>query len=473
MPTNNIYEHCSDIQTKIKQGGNKMKKRLGLLLATGMLSFSMILAGCGNSSKESGANGAGGASGAAETKDEAATEETQKITVWAWDDNFNVAVMKTAAEYYKKLNPDANVEIEVISNSKEDIYKKLQTGLASGGKSLPDICLIEDYSIYQYLNSYSKYFYPLNDDVDYSQFSPYKVEVMTYNDKAYGIPFDAGVTGLFYRVDYLEQAGFTAADLEDITWDRFIEIGKQVEEQTGVKMTVANGTNYSSLFRTMMQSAGAWYCDSNGELTITNNEVLKESLETIKKMRDAGIILECADDSTLAGAINDGTTASVINAAWRVSTIKAEPEQSGKWAVASTPRLNNANSVNASNTGGSSWYVLDNGQDKGAIVDFLKAVYAGDIDFYSDILVNQGAVGTYLPAQEGQAYQTEDEFFGGQKVFAEFASWLPEVPSVMYGKNVPESNTAVNTALFSYLQGDISVEEALTQAEDQLKNQIQ
>ena len=440
-----------------------MKVRLRSLFLATILLLSLVFSACGKSGSAEGT----------EEKGDSASNGTQKITVWAWDDNFNVAVMKTAAEYYKKLNPDANVEIEVVSNSKEDIYKKLQTGLASGGKSLPDIVLIEDYNIYQYLNSYSKYFYALNDNLDYSQFSPYKVEVMTYKDKAYGVPFDAGVTGLFYRTDYLEQAGFTADDLKDITWDRFIEIGKAVEEKTGVKMTVANGTNYSSLFRTMMQSAGAWYCDSDGNLTITDNDALKESLETIKKMRDAGIILECADDSTLAGAINDGTTASVINAAWRVSTIKAEDDQSGKWAVASTPRLNNANSVNASNTGGSSWYVLDNGQDKTAIVDFLKTVYAGDVDFYSDILVNQGALGTYLPAQEGEAYQTADDFFGGQKIYTDFAGWLPKVPAVLYGNNVPEANTAVNTALFSYLQGDISVDDALKQAEEQLENQIQ
>lgn len=450
-----------------------MKNRIMALALSLILASSTLLAGCG-AQKEAETDSKEVQTEAGTTQEApAANGETQKITVWAWDDNFNVAIMKKAAEYYNQSNPEANVEIEVISNSKEDIYKKLQTGLASGGKSLPDICLIEDYSIYQYLNAYSKYFYPLQNDLDYSQFSNYKVEVMTYKDQAYGVPFDTGVTGTFYRKDYLEEAGFTAADLQDITWDEFIEIGKAVEAKTGVKMTVANGTNYSSLFRTMMQSAGAWYCDADGNLTITNNEVLKEALETIKKMRDAGIILECADDSTLAGAINDGTTASVINAAWRISTVKAEAEQSGKWALASTPRLNNANSVNASNTGGSSWYVLENGQDKAGIINFLKTMYAGNEDFYADILVNQGAICTYLPAQKSSAFETADEFFAGQKVFTDFASWIPKIPSVTYGQNVPECNTAVNTALFSYLQGEIKIEEALIQAEEQLKNQIQ
>jgi lactose/L-arabinose transport system substrate-binding protein len=394
------------------------------------------------------------------------------ITVWAWDDNFNIAIMKTAAARYRELkNVDFNIEI--ISSSKEDVYKKLQTGLASGGRNLPDIVLIEDYSFYQYVGAYSKYFYPLHDILDYSQFSPYKVQVMTFDGKRYGVPFDTGVCATFFRDDILKQAGFTIEDITDITWDRFLEIGKEVEAKTGVKMTIANGTNWSSFFRMMIQSAGAWYFDGNNNLTIANNAALKETFETIKKLRDAGVILECADDSQLAGAINNGMTVSVINAAWRVSTVKAEPSQSGKWRVATMPRLNNPKAVNASNTGGSSWYVIENNQPKDIINDFLKTIYAGDRTFYDKILVEQGAVCAWLPSQSGAAYAVGDPFFGNQKVNLFFAQQLPKIPPVNYGQYVPEANTAVNSALFNYLQGTITVDEALKQAEVQLKNQIQ
>ena len=32
--------------------------------------------------------------------------------------------------------------------------------------------------------------------VDYSQFAPYKVDLMTMNGKTYGMPFDSGVAGM-------------------------------------------------------------------------------------------------------------------------------------------------------------------------------------------------------------------------------------------------------------------------------------
>lgn len=404
----------------------------------------------------------------------AVAEDAKTITVWAWDDAFNIAAMKTAAEMYQAKNPDVKVEFDIVSNSKEDVYKKLQTGLASGGKNLPDICLVEDTAIYQYINAYGKYFFPLNDYIDYTQFAPYKVAVMTYDGVSYGIPFDAGTVATFYRNDLIEAAGFTSADMMDITWDRFIEIGQAVEKATGVKMTVANGTNYSSFFRTMMQSAGSWYCDAEGNITIKENAVLREALETIKRMRDAGIINECADDSTMAGAINDGTTATVVNAAWRVSTIKAEESHKGLWRIANCPRLVAAEgATNYSNTGGSSWYTLNNGKDnKELVTDFLATMFCGDVDFYDSILVNQGVLATYIPAQQSAAYTTADEFFGGQELFADLAAYTAKIPGVNYGYFVSEANTAVNTALYNYLQGSIDVDTALEQAEDQVRNRL-
>ena len=45
---------------------------------------------------------------------------------------------------------------------------------------------------------------------------------------------------MYYRTDLFEKAGFTAKDLENITWERFIEIGKQVKAKTGVAMLGVN-----------------------------------------------------------------------------------------------------------------------------------------------------------------------------------------------------------------------------------------
>ena len=66
--------------------------------------------------------------------------------------------------------------------------------------------LIEDYGAQKYLQSFHGAFAPLSGTVDYSGFAPYKVELMTLDGQVYSMPFDSGVTGLYYRKDYLEQA---------------------------------------------------------------------------------------------------------------------------------------------------------------------------------------------------------------------------------------------------------------------------
>ena len=65
------------------------------------------------------------------------TAQAKEITVWCWDPNFNVAIMKEAGDRYTKAHPDTT--IKVVDFAKADVEQKLQTGLSSGGAGgLPD-----------------------------------------------------------------------------------------------------------------------------------------------------------------------------------------------------------------------------------------------------------------------------------------------------------------------------------------------
>ena len=214
-----------------------MKKKF-IALTLSLLTTIGLLAGCG--SKESTA------------VDTPAGKE--KITVWAWDPNFNIAIMNTAKELYEAENE--NVEIEVIEMAKTDVEQKLHTILASGTtEDLPEIVLIEDYNSQKYLQSYPGTFEDLTGKIPHDEFAQYKVEVMTLDNKVYGLPFDTGVAGLYYRNDILSEAGFKAEDLQNITWERFIEIGKVVKEKTG-KALISIDPADLGLLRLMISTSG-------------------------------------------------------------------------------------------------------------------------------------------------------------------------------------------------------------------------
>jgi lactose/L-arabinose transport system substrate-binding protein len=393
-----------------------------------------------------------------------------EITVWCWDPNFNVAIMKEAGARYTAKHPETT--FNVVDFAKADVEQKLQTALSSGATdTLPDIVLIEDYGAQKYLQSFPGSFAALSDKIDYSGFAPYKVQLMTVDDKVYGMPFDSGVTGMYYRKDYLEQAGFKPEDMQNITWDRFIEIGKQVEAKTGHKM-MGFDPNDAGLTRIMMQSAGEWYFDNDGNLNIEKNAALKAALETQGKIMQAGIFKPTAGWNEWLASFTSGDVAAVVTGVWITGTVKAQADQSGKWGVAATPKLSVEGATSASNLGGSSWYVLETSKEKDEAVDFLNEIYAKDKDFYQKILTERGAVGSLMAAREGTAYSAEDPFFGGEKVWQKFSDWLAEIPAVNYGIFTNEVDTAVTANLGSMGKG-AKVEDVLKAIQSQAEGQIQ
>jgi len=400
-----------------------------------------------------------------------AEDSDGKITVWAWDPSFNIAIMKEAAARYEAINPE--IKIDIVEMAKADVEQKLNTVLAAKTtEGLPEIVLIEDYNAQKYLQYYPGSFADLTTKFNYNDFAAYKVGVMTLDGKVYGVPFDSGVVGFFYRSDILAEAGFKAEDLKNITWDQFIEIGKTVKEKTGKYMLGFQNTD-GGIMRIMMQSAGKWYFDEEGKPALIGNQALVEAFELYKKIVDSGIAKPTNNWNEWVGTINTGESASVTSGVWIVGSIKAAKDQSGLWDVAPVPRLSTVDSKNASNLGGSSWYILDKSADKDAAIDFMQKIYAGDKDFYQTILINNGAVGTYLPAATGEAYSTPDEFFGGRAIYEDLSAWMKEIPPVDYGIYTYEADAAIMAQMEAVCAGTMTIDDAIKAAEAQLENQIQ
>jgi lactose/L-arabinose transport system substrate-binding protein len=395
----------------------------------------------------------------------------EEITVWCWDPNFNGATMKEAAARYTAMHPD--VTFNIVDFAKADMEQKLQAQLTSGTtEGLPDIVLVEDYGAQKYLQSFPGSFEPMTDKVDYSGFAPYKVELATLDGQVYSLPFDSGVTGLFYRTDILAEAGYKAEDLQDITWEQFIDIAKVVKEKTGHPM-LGIDLNDAGAIRILLQSAGSWYFNADGTANLAGNPVFKASLETYAKLLQTPEIYKPVSGwADYTGGFTSGEVASVFTGVWMTGTIKAA-NMSGQWGVAPLPKLSGVEgATHASNLGGSSWYVLASSEEKATAVDFLAEVWGKDADFYQKILVDNGAVGSLLAARDGEAYKASDEYFGGQAVWQNFSDWLGAIPPVNYGLFTNEVDAAVAAQLPGLASGG-SVDDAIAAIDAQVQQQIQ
>ncbi len=446
------------------------KKIIATLLASAMVCG--LFTGCGSSNTASTAE-----SSAEESTEEATEESTEEtsdvasgdattITVWGWDKSFNGISFEEA----DKL--DDNVNVEFVEMAKADCLEKIHTVLASGvSDDLPDIVIISDAAAQGYLMSYPGAFLAMDDYLNYDDFASYKKGYVSYDGVGYGVPFDTGVTGLFYRSDYIEEAGYTDEDMQNLTWDEYAELGKKLAENGHMLQTF--NPNDVSNFQILLQSTGTWYTDEEGKANFVNNDTLKECYRLFKEFNEGGFVKVVSDWSEFQGAINGGDVACVIRGSWITSTIKAGEDQSGLWKLAPIPTLDTVEgATNRSNQGGSSFYVLANSKNAEAAAKFLANTFGGSTELYDTLAKSANIMGTYLPASDVEAYSTADEYFSGQQINQTLASWIGEIPAVDPGAYTSEAQSALLAVTPNILNGS-DLETELSTAEEQFNQMVQ
>ena len=161
-----------------------------------------------------------------------------------------------------------------------------------------------------------------------------------------------------------------------------------------------------------------------------------------------------------------------MRGSWISSTILAAEDQSGKWAVAPIPKMSTEGATHYSNQGGSSWFVLADSPNAEVAADFLAKTFGSSTDLYNTLLAGKNIMGTYLPASDAEAYDAEDEFYGGQKVNADLANWLSQIPAVNTGAFSAEAQAALLAVTPNYLSGG-DLDECLAEAATQFEQSIQ
>ena len=397
----------------------------------------------------------------------AKSDDDNKLTVWAWDQNFNIKAMNIAGEQYAKDHE--GFKVDVVETSSDDCQTKLTTAANAGDYStLPDIVLMQDNSYQKYLKSYPDAFTDLKDiNINWDDFGKLKQSYSMVDDTHYGVPFDNGAVIACYRTDILDEAGYTIDDLTDITWDRFIEIGKDVLDKTGMPM-LTNVQGEPDLLNMILQSAGISVFDEDGKISLVNNDGLKEAMNVYMDLINAGILQEQTDWSGYQGSINNGTVVGTINGSWICATITStdQAEQEGNWAVTNMPKLNDyPGATNYSAQGGSTWAISSSSKNYDLAVDFFKTTWAGSTEFYDNILSQLGAIATYLPAADSDAYNQVSDYFGGEAIYSKIVSYGSNIPTINKGIYWSEEKEALGTALTNVLNGSSDLDSAIEEAQ--------
>lgn len=435
-----------------------MKRKLLSLLLAGTMVFS--LAACGNSSSgsdgtQAAANGGGSGS------------DSDELTVWTWDPNFNIKAMETAGEM-------AGIKVKVVETASADCETKLTTAATSGQwDTLPDIVLMQDNSFQKFLESYPDAFTDVSDcGIDWSQFSEMKQAYSMKDGKHYGVPFDNGAVIACWRTDILEQAGYTVADLTDITWKRLIEIGEDVYNKTGKYMLSGQADSPDTILM-MLQSCGAALFDDEGNAYIEGNPALDAIVDIYVEMVQKNVYLEVNSWDDYIGTITKSTVAGTINGNWITASIMGTEDQKGLWEITNMPSVDGVEgATHYSNNGGSSWYITKNCKNVELAEKLLADTFGSSTDFYDAILPATGAISCYAPAAETDAYKEPQAFWNDQPIFATIVEYSLQTPDNFKSPYHYEGRSAIGTAVQA-IMGGTDKASALKSAQQELEFNMQ
>ena len=449
-----------------------MKRKLLSLMLVGTMAASMVA--CGSSADTATTDNASGDA----TTDSAATEAVQSddentLTVYAWDENFNIPALKAAEKDYQDVNPD--FKLEIITQSQSSDVEQAVTLAAEAGdySTLPDIVLFQDHYFQQYVTNYPDAWQDASDaDCDWNGLGAEKLSYSTIDGKHYGFPVDAGTAIFAYRTDLLEQAGYTIDDVTGITWDEFDKIGKDVQAKTGKYLLCMDGSG-NDLFYMMLQEEGVSQF-KDGKPYIKDNETLVKVFNVVAQLAKDNVLYLANDWSDYTDqAIQGDMVAGVFNGNWIIPTMKQVSENSGKWEIVPAPTLTGKPGY-ASN-GGSSLYITANCKKADLAKDFLAYTFGGrsaddgQSTTYDEALLNGGVIGTCAAAAESDVYQQGVDFFNGQPIYADIVEYTQNVATVEQSDYHYQARTHLGTALQNVLDNGYTTEQALEEAESNLK----
>jgi lactose/L-arabinose transport system substrate-binding protein len=391
------------------------------------------------------------------------------LTCWTWTAK---CVDEWLAPAFEKLHP--NVDIEVTPMSHPDTHNKTFVSIATGSGT-PDFLTIDSAYIQKFIDQgglvdMTDFVSPLRD-----KFPAYKVA----NDSdaqgnIFGVPFDCGPVGVYYRRDIFDKLG---AKLPE-TWDEYIAVGKQLKKN-GVYITsvsVAAAAMDQSmhgevgLHGLLTQQQASAYFDRKLKPTLNTKESIT-AMKLIKSFVDEGIAANVAQGSPAQyDMFNKGQLATVVSAAWYVNVLNnfvtKDLPSFGQWRVAKLPAYAKGG-VRASNLGGSELAIpLLTSAEKAKVamqfIEFSCATMDG-----AKVHADYGEFPAYLPSYSSDIVQNKTfPMFQNQKVYKLFAEITPTVPTTW---RIPPQYTEIQTILQAkmnaILTNKVTVEKGLEEAQ--------
>lgn len=382
--------------------------------------------------------------------------------VWGSIDDYvpdNEIFMELSPEYADSVE----FSVELGGSGDADVAQRFRLMLASG-EELPDMIRLNYTQFAEFADAGVLYdmgevLAPYEDDIiDAAK------ELMTYDGTYYATIFEIKPKVWFYRSDIFEECGINVDEVKTI--DDFIAAAETIHETYPDSYLENYGTPLNNYDLTMMLCAtGGTFCDEEGNYHCASDEGVRQAFENLKKLKDSGAFSDIVEWSAdWQAAFSDDTLISQLLGGWmKDHLINWTPENAGKWAVAPWPE----EIAQGSESGGGIWVVPKDAPNAELAAEIL-AKYSYDSEIRKAIYDRNGRIPPLKSAAEDEHYLNSD-YFGDMSGYFEALEKFSVYP---YNPASSQELTIVGDYLTQYLDGAMSLDEALSAADADLNNQI-
>lgn len=400
----------------------------------------------------------------------AQSDEPVNLTFWHHtyppaDDFIQIKIDEYTAE-----NP--NVSIELVTYPHGDYETKLLAAISAG--DAPDIINLLDYLYPRYVSD------DLLAPVDPEAFGGTSMDDVRalYVDKAleglsadgtvYGVPEEFNTLCLFLNAVHFDDIGLDANDPENwpATWDDLFAVAKELEQRDGDTLTRI-GFNwvwnldpywYAQQYWPILRQYGGNVLDDEGNAAIASPEAVAMFTETWQRLvaEDlGGPAVATVNPVNALQDFSDGRQSMMIAGIWAPPAFRDNTEVYDNYVVAPLPQkdpsdphtLLNSYSITVSSAS-------EQPTEAWRFINYLTSDAGGYIE----------AAG-YINGRKGWAETPEAKAARGVEIFAEGQEYGS---FVWRSETWTEEGTAIKQAIENFSQGGASVEEALTQAAEQI-----
>lgn len=387
-----------------------------------------------------------------------------ELTVWTWPNNDQTFEEITIPLFEKKY-PDINVTVQGFSQ--DSYHDKLATAAVSGEG--PDVAMIEIGNVVKFkelgaFEDLSKD--PYKADEFEGQYVDFFWDYATGEDGyIFALPKNSAPATMFYNKTLFEEAGLPT-EPEEVhgllkTWDDYFKVADQLSASGEKWMIDTPG----GIVDTVMQQAGTSYFDEDGQLLI-DNEHFKYGYDLVKKLNDLEAISPYeAYSPEWNASMQNGTVATFFAGNWFGKYLKNNAVGTeGEWGITYAPEYNGQSSFN---NGGDFIGILKDSKNKEAAWEFVKFV-SQDMENLKGMYEKDELYPAFSAGMEEDWMNQEKEFFGGQVTNEIFQTVQENMGNPFLTENDPIAKEAVGKMLTNITFGDMSIEEALEQAKDEI-----